>query len=82
VVTLDEAAACIDKPVLAVLPGTTRIRRGVVVEVDERRRLVGVRERRVSHPYDLLPRVWWWAPVHLRVPEQWTQRQRAGRLTQ
>lgn len=73
-VTLDEAEGHIGNPVMAV---ARRVVEGVVARVDRDRHMVGVRERRRTHPYDLLPTVQWWHPRRLSVPQWWYDRQEA-----
>lgn len=79
--TLEEAAAHIDGPVLAYEggnPGGGPFHEGQVVAVDEQRGLVQLRLRRKRHPYDLLPRSGgWWHPARLSVPQWWLDRKEA-----
>ncbi len=70
--TLDEAEAHIGDPVVAI---AGRVVEGVISRVDRDRHMVGVRERRVTHPYDLLTAVQWWHPRRLSVPQWWADRQ-------
>lgn len=77
---LDEAAAHVGNPVLAVVAGIREVRSGEIERVDEQKQLVLVRLRRVRHPHDFTGRKAWYAPCHLRVPEWWT-RERAAELS-
>ncbi|WP_045740764.1 hypothetical protein [Actinoplanes rectilineatus] len=71
--TLDEAIAHIGGPVLA--HDFPCLFEGEIVEMDERRRMVRLRVRRKTMPYDFLARTQWWSPARLTVPGWWARRQ-------
>lgn len=77
--TFDEAEAHLGNPVIAHEPGTFQITDGQIIDVDEQRRMVKLRVRRRTMPYDYLPCPQWWAPCHLSVPAWWTDKQNQPR---
>lgn len=73
--TLEEAAEHVGNPVLA-RTGPGRTIDGEVAEIDEGRRLVGLRVRYLYPARGWRPGLQWWHPAHLDVPRWWLNRQK------
>lgn len=74
----EDAAAHVGGPVVAAVPALREVRTGEIERVDQGKRQVLVRLRRVRAPYDFTGRKAWYAPNYLTIPAWW-QRQRSGR---